>query len=195
MLEEKRLKEVESRVKNYIRDGIIKTKQNKDHVNFFLTNAEDSLNSARCLFDISTNQDFQQYIGYEGLKGFLWVINASYYSIFYMVRALLEKEGIKFKSDLSIHTPTFDALIYYFYLTGKLQKRLFEYYIEAKEEAAELLGKQKADELVEEYFYEKRKRANLTYEMGEFAIQSKAKTSLDRATKFNKEIKKIMETV
>jgi len=78
MLEEKRLKEVESRVKNYIRDGIIKSKEAKKHVNFFLINSEDSLNSARCLFDMSTNQDYQQYTGYEGLKGFLWVINASY---------------------------------------------------------------------------------------------------------------------
>ena len=70
---------------------------------------------------------------------------------------------------------------------------MFEYYAEAMEEATELLGKQKADELVEEYFYEKRKRASFTYETGVFAIQSKAKTSLDRATKFCKEIRKIID--
>jgi uncharacterized protein (UPF0332 family) len=192
-LDEKRLVEIKNRVKQYISKGTIKSKQPKKYVEFFLTNANDSLRTARCIYDLSTNKDYQQYTGYTGLKGFLWVINASYYSMFYMVRALLENEGIKLKAELSIHSLTFDALINYFYLSGKLQKRLFEQYIEAKEEATELLGKQKADELVEEYFYEKRKRGNLTYETEEFAIQSKAKTSLDRATKFNTEIRKIIE--
>jgi len=193
-LDEKKLKEIGNRVKNFISEGTIKSKQPKKYVDFFLTNASDSLKTARCIYDMSTNKDYQQYTGYEGLKGFLWVINASYYSMFYMARALLENEGIKLRADLSIHALTFDALIHYFYLTGKLQKRLFEQYIEAQEEATELLGKQKADELVEEYFFEKRKRGNLTYETEEFAIQSKAKTSLDRATKFNTEIRMIIES-
>ena len=170
------------------------SKQPKKFVEFFLTNSNDSLKTARCIYDMSTNQDFQSYTGYEGLRGFLWVINASYYSMFYMARALLENEGIKLKSDLSIHSLTFDALVYYFYITGKLQKRLFEQYVEAQKEASELLGKQKADELVEEYFFEKRKRSDFTYETEEFAIQSKAKTSLDRATKFNTEIRLIIES-
>lgn len=193
-LDEKKLKEIGNRVKHFISEETIKSKQPKKYVDFFLTNATDSLKTARCIYDMSTNKDYQQYTGYEGLKGFLWVINASYYSMFYMARALLENEGIKLKADLSIHALTFDALIYYFYLTGKLQKKLFEQYIEAQEEATELLGKQKADELVEEYFFEKRKRGNLTYETEEFAIQSKAKTSLDRATKFNTEIRMIIES-
>ena len=193
-LDEKKLKEIENRVKQFTAGGIIKSKQPKKYVDFFLTNANDSLRTARCIYDMSTNKDYQEYTGYEGLKGFLWVINASYYSMFYVVRALLENEGIKLKSDLSIHSLTFDALIYYFYLTGKLQKRLFEQYIEAQEEANEFLGKQKADELVEEYFWEKGKRGKFTYETEEFAIQSKAKTSLDRATKFNTEIKMIIES-
>lgn len=189
MLEEKRLKEIENRVKNFIREGTIQTKKAVEDVDFFIKNSEDSLQSAQCLFDIATKKD---YPGYEELKSFLWVINASYYSMFYMTRALLEYTGIKLKSDLSIHTLAFDALVYYFYLTGKLQKKLFEYYAEAKEDAAELLGQKKADQLVEEYFYEKTKRASFTYETGEFAMESKAKTSLQRAIRFNKEIKRII---
>lgn len=58
MIEEKRIKEAESRVKNYIRENIIGTRGTKKHVDFFLANAEDSLNSARCLFNMSTNQDY-----------------------------------------------------------------------------------------------------------------------------------------
>lgn len=192
-LEEERLKQIRSRVQQYLDKGIIKAKNPKEHVDFFLRNAEDSLNSALCLYDMSTNKKFQQYTGYIGLRGFLWVINASYYSMFYNARALLENEGIKIKSELSIHALTFDALVYFFYITGKLKKKLFQYYVEAKQEAAELLGKQKADELIMEYFYEKGKRAMFTYQIGEFAIQSKAKTSLDRATKFNKEVKRIIK--
>lgn len=126
ILEDKKLKEVEYRVKNFISDGTIKTKQKVEHVKFFLKNADDSLDSAKALFDLSTNKDFQEYTGYVGLRGFLWVINASYYSMFYTARALLENEGIKIKTDLSVHSVTFDALIHFFYIAGKLQKRLFE---------------------------------------------------------------------
>ena len=147
-LDEKKLKEIENRVKKFISEGIIKSKQPKKYVEFFLSNANDSLRTARCIYDMSTNKEYQKYTGYDGLNGFLWVINASYYGMFYMVRALLENEGIVLKSNLSIHSLTFDVLIYYFYLTGKLQKRLFDQYLEAQEEADELLGKQKADDLV-----------------------------------------------
>jgi uncharacterized protein (UPF0332 family) len=192
-LDDKKLKEIQNRVKNLILEGKIKSKQPKEYVEFFLTNGKDSLRTARCIYDMSTNKDYQEYTGYQGLKGYLWVINASYYSMFYMARALLENEGVKLIPDLSIHSLTFDAFIHYFYLTGKLEKRLFEQYIQAQEEASELLGKQKADELVKEYFWEKGKRGKLTYETEEFAIQSIAKTSLDRAVKFNIEIRKILQ--
>ncbi len=186
MIEEKKLKEVESRMKQYIADRIVVSKQKVEHVDFFLKNAEDSIQSARCLFDVSTKHDYK---GYDDLTGFLWVINASYYSMFYMARALLEHSGIKLKADLSIHALTFDALVHYFYSTGKLQKQLFEFYAAAKEDVAELLGQQRAGEMIQEYFYEKRKRATFTYETGEHAMENKAKTSLQRAIKFNKEIR------
>jgi uncharacterized protein (UPF0332 family) len=193
MLDDKKLKEVEYRIKNYLAEEIIKTKQGNKHVKFFLANAKDSLDSARALYDLSTNKDFQKYTGYTGLRGFLWVINASYYSMFYTAQALLESEGVKVKSDVSIHALIFDALVYFFYLTRKLQKGLFKYYVEAKEEAAELLGQQKAEELVEEYFFEKGKRASFTYQIGEFAMKNKALTSLKRAKKFNREIRKVIK--
>ena len=192
MIDEKKLKEAESRVKHYIRDGIIKTKQEKEFTDFFLTNAEKSLNAANALFDLSTDKDMQEKTGYINFDGFLWAVNASYYSMFYMARALLENEGIKIKSDLSIHALTFDTMINFFYLNGKLQKRLIEDFAEAKEDANELLGKQKAGQLVEDYFWEKRKRATFTYNTNEIVIKTKAKTSIDRAKLFNQEIRKII---
>ena len=192
MLDEKKLKEAESRIKQLISEGIIKSKGKLEHVDFFIKNAEDSIDSAKALFELSTNPEKQESLGFTTFNGLLWVVNASYYSMFYMARALLENGGIKIKADLSIHAVTFDAMICYFYLTDKLQKEFLEDFIEAKEDAAEILGKQKADELMEEYFFEKKKRGTFTYNMGEVLVQSKAKTSLERAQKFRRELKKII---
>ncbi len=192
MLDEKKLKEAESRIKQLISEGIIKSKGKPEHVDFFIKNADDSIDSAKALFELSTNSEKQEYLGFTTFNGLLWVVNASYYSMFYMARALLENGGIKIKADLSVHAVTFDAMVYYFYLTGKLQKEFLEDFIEAKEDAAELLGKQKADELMEDYFFEKKKRGTFTYDMGTVLVESKAKTSLERAQKFRRELKKII---
>ena len=192
MLEERKLKEAEKRVKQYVSDGIISAKGKPEHMAFFLKNADDSIDSAKALLEISTDPEKQNFLGFTSFNGLLWAVNASYYSMFYMARALLENEGTKIKTDLSVHAVTFDTLVSHFYLTGKLQKGLLDDFVEAKEDAAELLGKQKADELIEEYFYEKKKRGTFTYEMGEILVKSKAKTSLERAQRFRREIKKII---
>ncbi len=193
MLDEEKLKEAENRVKRFIGEGMIRSKGKPEYADFFIKNADDSIDSAKALFELSTNPQKQESFGFTSFNGLLWVVNASYYSMFYMARALLEKNGIKIKADLSIHAVTFDAIIYYFYLTGRLQKEFLEDFIEAKEDAAELLGKQKADELMEDYFFEKRKRSTFTYEMGAILVESKAKTSLERAQKFRRELKKIID--
>ncbi|MCF7872396.1 hypothetical protein K9L97_05165 [Candidatus Woesearchaeota archaeon] len=193
MLEEKKLKEIQSKVKNYLDEGIIKTKQKKEFVDFFLSNARKSLKCANALYDLSTDKELQSKANYSNFDGFLWVVNAAYYSMFYMARALLESEGIKLDSEQSIHALTFDAVINFFYLNGKLQKKLIEDFAESLEEASEILGKQKADLLMEDYFFEKGKRAIFTYRTEEVVIQSKAKTSLERAKRFSEEINSIIE--
>ena len=109
-----------------------------------------------------------------------------------MARALLENEGIKLKSEMSVHALAFDSVIYYFYLSGKLQKRLIDDFAEAKKEVSEILGKQKADRLIEDYQFEKTKRATFTYKINEVVLKAKAKTSFDRAAYFSQEIKKII---
>jgi uncharacterized protein (UPF0332 family) len=192
MLDEKKLKEIQSRIKQYLDEGIIKTKQNEEFVDFFLSNADKSLNSANALYDLSTDKDMQEKTGYFEFDGFLWVVNSCYYSMFYMARALLESEGIKIKSEVSIHSITFDSVINFFYLNGKLEKKLIEDLAEGLEEASEILGKEKADLLMEEYFFEKGKRATFTYKTKETVLKSKAKTSLDRARRFNLELRKII---
>ena len=193
MLDEKKTKEVERRIARFLADGIIKKDNNKKFVDFFLTNSANSFDSAKLLFEASSNAKLQNSLGLKGFNGFLWVINSSYYSMFYMARAMLEDNGIKINAGMSIHSVVFDAFIHYFYLTGKLHKNIIGHFIEAKEEAAELLGKEKAKGLVEDYYREKDKRGIFTYEMGAIAMQGKAQTSLERAKKFNEEIRKIIE--
>jgi len=193
MLDEKKLKEAESRVKQYIKEGIITTKGNKEFVKFFLTNAKNSIDSAKALYDLSVDEKKQEFMGFNYFNGLLWVVNASYYSMFYLTRALLESEGIKITPIMSIHARTFDALVYFFYLNGRLQKRIIEYLAEAEQAATNLLGMQKAEELMKEYFFEKDKRVTFTHDTSAVLIKTKAKTSLDRANNFYEEIIKIIK--
>ncbi len=192
MLDEKFIAGVKRRIEQYKREGTIK-KEEKRFVEFFLSNSKNSLGTAKLLLEVSTKENLKQSLGYPDFNGFLWVINASYYSMFYMARALLESEGIKIKTELSVHAVTFDALVFYFYLTGKLQKKLIEDFAEAELEAESALGKEKAKELLEDYFHEKQKRSIFTYEIGTIAMQNKAETSLERAKRFSEEIRKILE--
>ena len=151
------------------------------------------MESAEALFILSTKKESSEKLGFIDFNGFLWAINASYYSMFYLARALLEHQKIKLKSEQSIHALTFDALVYYFLLNGKLQKKLIEDLEHAKEEATQLLAQKRAEELIESYLSEKSKRAVFTYEIGTKAMESKAKTSLLRAKRFNKEIRSVLK--
>ena len=53
MLEDKKLKEAINRLRQYQNEGIIKTKQKPEHADFFLKNADDSIDSAKALFELS----------------------------------------------------------------------------------------------------------------------------------------------
>lgn len=192
MLDEKRLAEARKRVERYLKEGTIVREKGGKFVQFFLNNSRNSFESAKLLFEASVNERLRAAFGLSGFNGFLWVINAGYYSMFYAARALLENRGIKIRTDMSVHSVTFDALVHYFYLTGKLEKSLVEEFADAEEEAAAILGKEKAKELMEDYFHEKRKRAKFTYELGEIAMLEKAKTSLERTKRFNEEIRKML---
>lgn len=193
MLDEERIKQIESRVKGFLSDGIIQKTKKIEYVDFFLENARKSLQSASFLYAGTTKKELQEDYGFEDFDGSLWVINSSYYSMFYMARALLANEGIKIKTELSIHVVIFDAIVHFFYLTGRLKKKLIEDFADAKDESAEILGQQKAKGLIEDYYNEREKRRDFTYEMGMTAMLNKAKTSLERARKFNEEIRKIIK--
>ena len=192
MLEDKKIEEAKKNAIKSINAGDITKTRDSKYADFFIKNAKNSLDSAKILFDMSVNEKNRILLGMPDFNGFLWVINSSYYSMFYMARALLESIGVKIKSDESIHFLVFNALIYYFYLNGKLEKHFIEDFENAQEESSEILGKEKAKEMISNYSSEKEKRVKFTYEIGEIAMKNKAETSLNRAKKFNEEVRKIL---
>ncbi|MBU3912552.1 MAG: hypothetical protein KKE50_00520 [Nanoarchaeota archaeon] len=191
MLDNKHIEEIKRNYERAVKEGKI-IESSPKYTDFFLKNSINSLTTARVLFALSTREDTRKKIGLASFDSFLWVINSAYYSMFYLARALLENKGINLKTDLSIHSVTFNAFVYHFYLTGKIERSLVEEFQEAEKEASEILGREKARELVEDFSREKDKRGRFTYETGEIAMRNKAQTSLDRAKKFNEEMRKIL---
>ena len=184
MLDQKKTEESVKRAKIFLRNGTIRKDGAKEFVKFHLSKAKDSLDQAESSIEHTEKGDF---------NGSLWAVNASYYSMFFTVRALLEDAGIKLGKNVSTHLLAFDALVYFFYETKKLEKKFCEQFAEAQEESFELLGKQAADDLVYNYFSEKNKRATFTYEDGVKAMLSKAKTSYKRAVKFNADLRTMIK--
>ncbi len=203
MLDEKKLEEIRKKVPLMLQEGeLAKKEENKRFVSFYVDNALISLQAAKIIWETSLQQKIKKQFTFidDSFEAYLWVINPSYYSMFYMAGALLASEGIKINSEIGIHKKTFEALVYYFYLTNKLPKHFVELFEEAQQESMELLGKEellasmqtKTLELMRSYSYEMGKRSAFTYEIGETAKKQKAETSLQRAQEFYNEIKKVI---
>ena len=175
MLIDKRIKEAESNVKSYLEEGLLKkTAINKQIMNILLRNAKESLRVAEEVHQ----KNFSE----------LWVIVCSYYSMYYYANAILLKFGYKVGEKI-VHKVTSDALIVY--VRGKLKDSLIEEYEQTKEEALSLAGI-KADLLIESFEFERNKRSLIQYKTVEIEKKSKAKTSLQRAKEFAKEMDKLI---
>lgn len=203
MLDDKRLKEIEKNVPAMMKQGdISKDESFKGLANFYMDNALVALNTARLLNEVSAKRELKNHFPFisESFESYLWIINTSYYSMFYMAGALLAGMGIKVKSEMGVHKKTFDAFAYYFYLTRKIARHYLEEFEEAQQQSAELLGaeepieimQKKAKELIDKYDFEMGKRGWFTYNIGEKAKESKAQTSLNRAVEFYNECLKII---
>jgi uncharacterized protein (UPF0332 family) len=202
MIDDKKLAEIKDDIPNLIDDGIIdKSKYHTKLSEFFVETAEKSLNAARLLFKTSTEKSLMDVAGFPNFDGYLWVINASYYSMFYMASAALSHGGVKIRSDIGVHKLTFKAFVYYYYLTKKITKKLVEEYLQAQQDSQELLGQEeihalaekKATELITEYGLEREKRRRFTYELERTQIATRAKTSLERASDFYREVSKLIK--
>lgn len=203
MLDEKKIKEIKVRVPALLAEGRIhKSEEYKKQVGFFKENALDALNSAALLLEVSVNPKIAEQLGFPKFRGYLWTINSSYYSMFYVCHAALASIGIKIKAEIGVHKITFDTFVYYFYLTGRITKDFVEELLEAQEESRDLLSREdmqqqaelKAQRLVDDLVQERSKRREFTYELSRERIETKAKTSLERARNFFREIIKTIPT-
>lgn len=173
MLSERRVKEAERNVREYLKEGLLK-KQRFEEIIFRVLrkNARESLELAN-------------FITNEG-KSDLWIIVISYYSMYYIANAVLYKIGYKVGEKIS-HKVTADALIVF--VRKKLADSLLENYEEMREEA---LAGIRADSLLESFDFERRKRGFMQYHTKELEKHSKAKTSLERAKEFMLEMEKLL---
>lgn|SRR3989344_8503029 len=198
---DKKIREADSIILNMIReDKIIKLSDQEKirFVNFYKKQANLSLIAADLLYNISTERESKDFHKLnDDYECFLWVTNASYYSMFYIIHALLSYKGIRITSQQGIHKITAHALVYYCIKTNFIAKELYEQFIKIQEEITELFNleyfQKRAVDLTTKYFYETEKRSKFTYETTEDIKQQHAKTSLQRAREFINEIEKIIE--
>lgn len=163
-MDEKRIEIAEKNFKRYLEEGKIKEISEFESLVYetYLRNARESLNSANQLFQNKTS--------------YLWVIVASYYSMFYLACAYLYKLGYK-PGDEIVHQVVNEALI----VQGrhKIKNHFLQVYETEKEEALSI-----SDNYLRNYESEKVKRRAFQYETTETIKESKAKTSLNRAKEF-----------
>lgn|SRR3989338_2447260 len=182
-------KESQNLIKQLINDEKI-IKPESERQEYFLSKSIESLDVARRIYSISTDKK-------DNLKSFMWVITASYYSMFFAATALLAHYNKKLNVDAGIHKATYHALVYYFHiLDKKLQKHFIESYKDNYDSAEELLqtSEKRALELLDDFKHEQDKRKIFTYEMGKVAEEHKAKASLQRAEKFYEEVRMIIQS-
>ena len=198
---EERVKEADTIITDLIREKkIITTLSAPEKIKFarfFLKQANLSLIAADLLYKISTQKLSKEFHKLNpDYECFLWVINPSYYCMFYSVHALLTYKGVRISQEQGIHKKTAHALIYFCVKNNFIAKELYEQFMESQQEAAELLNveefKEKAENLAGNYFYELEKRSRFTYETEEEAKERHAATSLKRAKEFLAEIEKII---
>ncbi len=201
-LNSKKIEEIKRLVSKLIQeDTIKKNEEYKKLVSFYLELAQESLNSARVLYKVSTDVKAAEYLGASGMQAFLWVINPAYYSMFYTANAALASIGVKINSEIGIHKLTFYAFTYYFHINKKISAKYVQDFLDEQESAQELLGREeilkeaerKAKELVLSLQLEREKRRYFTYELERSRIMVKAKTSLERANDFFREVSKIIK--
>ncbi len=146
------------------------------------------------------NQETRDFFDADDYDGTLWIINASYYRIFFLAQYLLALDNKKIPKDVQDTHKTVElALMYYFIIKGsdmenkhnlewsdikysKLSKAL-SLLSDAKEQMQQLT-QQKAKNIIEYMDIERQKRHEFTYRMTISAEMNKAKISIERAKEF-----------
>ena len=190
------VKKIEGNVNAYLAEGLLKKDPSaKELVDVYLQNAERSFATASLLLSVSDSPELKKTNKMEPeFETYVWVLVASYYSMFYAANALLAKIGLKTAEKMA-HKVTSDALVVYFILNNKLAKSLYESYRESMSQAMDLTKQDmetfiiKAEKLASSLEDERRKRGKFQYNMKIEMKRSKAFTSMERAREFLSEIR------
>ena len=149
MIDERRIKEAESNVRQYLNEGLLKKATNETAKQMYVENSNLSLETAQKLLSLET----------EKYKPSLWIIVSSYYAMYYIANAVLLNIGYKVGDKIS-HKVTSDALIVF--AREKLKKELLEEYEDSKENAQDLISS-KTDSLLQSLDLEREKRSKFQY--------------------------------
>ena len=195
MITEKEILESRRVIKELIETEKI-VSADKKFVSFFMQKAENALETALVLDTLSCNEQIKkEFMLPLGYNGYVWVINAAYYAMFYAATALLAKYNWRIKEEKGIHALTYHALVYYFLDNDqKLKKHYLEQYKEAEKESFEILqvAEAEAKQQIENVRLELEKRREFTYEMGKSAEEAKAQSSIKRAKEFLTIVKELL---
>ena len=180
-------------------------------INHLQEKVNDCLDTAKLLIELRNQKDIlAKLLGKEQFNPTLWIINPSYYSIFFNAQLLLAYDGKKLSDNTeNTHKTVFLALLYYFVIKGsglegkknikcveiqtsRLSTALMMFQ-EAQKEAEELL--QRAKNTVEDFSAELEKRRTFTYQMNIHAKESIALTSYQRAISFRTIVTEYIETL
>ena len=174
-----------------------------------LSKSENAKRTASYILKIMEDPKANELFDAENYDGTLWIINASYYRIFFLAQYLLALDNKKLPENTEdTHKTTELALMYYFIIKGSdlenkknlkwediKQSRLsraLELMTEANEECQELT-QQKAKRIIEHMDAERIKRHEFTYSMTVDAELTKAKTSIKRAIDFSDIVKEYIK--
>jgi uncharacterized protein (UPF0332 family) len=173
MLTKERIKEAEDNFKKYLDDGLIKKKNiNPQIIEILKQNANESLILAKDTYDNN--------------KSDLWVVVISYYSMFYIANAVINKKSWDC-GDKNVHKVTADLLIVL--LRDDVKKLIIDY----QDLMDDALINIKTNEIISSFDKEKKKRGNFQYDMTSEIKHSKALTSLKRAQNFYFEMLKLLK--
>ena len=150
----------------------------------YLSRAENELVAAEVLFKTSKSETLQKE-DFKLEKSFTFyssVISHSYYCIFYAAKAILISQGIKTDAP-NVHLKTIQAFEKHMVRTGKLDADLLRVYKTIIVRADDLLGI---------FAMEKGKRGRFTYKRLPQANVEPAQESMDQASFFFKNIRKVL---
>ena len=152
----------------------------------YINRAENEIVLAEKVKDMCDNNEVRNFMEIQSdMTFYSAVISHSYYAIFYSAKAILLTKSVKTDWP-DVHRKTLDAFKEQFVDTGILDLKLLEIY---KRMVV------RADELLQIFKNEKRKRGDFTYKTLPQANKEPAEESVTNAKFFVSNVRKVMETI